>query len=66
MSIHEWSVVNPVAHTTASNSAALPSAKVTVRPAALRRAGPDPDAVAAGEPPRPGPDHLVPPGQPPS
>src|SRR5260370_1441102 len=35
MSIHVWSVVNPVAHTTASYVAASPSAKVTVRPAAL-------------------------------
>ena len=35
MSIHEWSAVNPVAHSTVSNSAALPSAKVTVFPAAL-------------------------------
>jgi hypothetical protein len=32
MSIQEWSVVNPVAHTTVSKSATLPSAKVTVRP----------------------------------
>ena len=44
----------PVAHTTASKSAALPSAKVTVRRPRWSLA-PEADAVAPGEPRGPGP-----------
>ena len=62
-SIHEWSAREPGRphHGVELGGAAVGEGH---RPSGRAgRTGPEADAVAPGEPPRPGPDHLVPPGQ---